>query len=117
MPFQATPRQEDSLVETLTKNSDLLRDAGAVLVAVILFGAFVRMLRSTKPDQIPMEMLTAPSDTESAQALSNGRAGAGMNVPQPVTVDLINDMIRRKPENVGAALRSWMDSEKQEDNA
>jgi flagellar M-ring protein FliF len=87
-----------------------------VLVAVILFGAFVRMLRSTKPDQIPMEMLTVTSDTESAQALSGGRTSSGLTVPQPVTVDLINDMIRRKPENVGAALRSWMDSDKNAEN-
>jgi hypothetical protein len=27
-------------------------------------------------------------------------------------VELINDMIRRKPENVGAALRSWMETDK-----
>jgi flagellar M-ring protein FliF len=116
MPFQATPKQEESIVETLTRNSDLLRDAGAVLVAVILFGAFVRMLRSTKPDQIPMEMLTVTSDTEAAQALPGGRTSSGLTVPQPVTVDLINDMIRRKPENVGAALRSWMDSDKNAEN-
>jgi len=116
MPFQASPKADDSIVETLTKNSDLLRDAGAVLVAVILFGAFVRMLRSTKPDQIPMEMLMAPSETESSQALSSGKMNSGMSMPQPVTVDLINDMIRRKPENVGAALRTWMDSDKPSDN-
>ncbi len=116
MPFQASPKQDESIVETLTRNSDLLRDAGAVLVAVILFGAFVRMLRSTKPDQIPMEMLTASSDTEAAHALPGGRSSSGLTVPQPVTVDLINDMIRRKPENVGAALRSWMDSDKPAEN-
>lgn len=111
------------MLETLVRNSDLLRDAGAVLVAVVLFGAFVRMLKKTKPDEIPMEMLVAQSETEGGQALPGARGGsgsagpgAGMMIPQPVTVDLINDMIRRKPENVGAALRSWMDSDKQQDN-
>lgn len=122
MPFQSVPKEEQGLVETLVRNSDLLRDAGAVLVAVILFGAFVRMLKKTKPDEIPMEMLVAQSETEGAQALPGGRGGSGaggggLTIPQPVTVDLINDMIRRKPENVGAALRSWMDSDKQEDKS
>jgi flagellar M-ring protein FliF len=119
MAFQSTPREEPGMVEMLTRNSDLLRDAGAVLVALILFGAFVRMLKKTKPDEIPMEMLVAQSETESNQALGGGKAGAmsGLTMPQPVTVDLINDMIRRKPENVGAALRSWMDSDKQEENS
>lgn len=123
MPFQSIPKEEQGMLETLVRNSDLLRDAGAVLVAVVLFGAFVRMLKKTKPDEIPMEMLVAQSETEGGQALPGARGGsgsagpgAGMMIPQPVTVDLINDMIRRKPENVGAALRSWMDSDKQQDN-
>jgi flagellar M-ring protein FliF len=121
MPFQTVPKEEQGLVETLVRNSDLLRDAGAVLVAVILFGAFVRMLKKTKPDEIPMEMLVAQSETEGAHQLPGGRGGSGgpggLTIPQPVTVDLINDMIRRKPENVGAALRSWMDSDKQEEKS
>jgi len=121
MPFQSTPKEEQGMVELLTRNSDLLRDAGAILVAVVLFVAFMRMLKSTKPDQIPMEMLTAQAETEGLQALPGGRsgggaAGSGLTMPQPITVDLINDMIRRKPENVGAALRSWMDSDKKEEN-
>jgi len=121
MPFQSTPKEEQGMVELLTRNSDLLRDAGTILVAVVLFVAFMRMLKSTKPDQIPMEMLTAQAETEGLQALPGGRsgggaAGSGLTMPQPITVDLINDMIRRKPENVGAALRSWMDSDKKEEN-
>ena len=121
MPFQSTPKEEQGMVELLTRNSDLLRDAGAILVAVILFVAFMRMLKRTKPDEIPMEMLTAQAETEAMQALPGGRsgggsAGSGLTMPQPITVDLINDMIRRKPENVGAALRSWMDSDKKEEN-
>jgi len=112
MSFQSTPKEEQGMVELLTRNSDLLRDAGAILVAVVLFVAFMRMLKRTKPDEIPMEMLTAQAETEALQALPGGRggagggAGSGLTMPQPVTVDLINDMIRRKPENVGAALRS-----------
>jgi flagellar M-ring protein FliF len=100
-----------SWVDSLTQNSDLLRDAGAVLVAVILFGAFVRMLGKTKPDEIPMEMLSPQVDTEAQGSLTNGKSNM-QGFPQPVTVELINDMIRSKPDNIGAALRDWMDRDK-----
>jgi flagellar M-ring protein FliF len=120
MPFKDSPKEEVGILDTLMRNSDLLRDAGAVLVAVILFAAFMRMLKKTKPDEIPMEMLSAQSETESARALSGGQGASGgggsFSVGQPVTVDLINDMIRRKPENIGAALRNWMDAEKPENS-
>ncbi len=119
MAFQDAPKAPEGFLDSIAGHTDLLRDAGALLVAVILFGAFVRMLRKTKPDQIPMEMLSAQSETDGLQALPAGKGGigGGMSMPQPVTVDLINDMIRRKPENVGAALRSWMDSDKVQENS
>jgi flagellar M-ring protein FliF len=102
-------------MEMVSRNTDLLRDAGAVLVAVILFGAFVRMLRKTKPDEIPIEMLSAETETEAVGNLPSsggGQAGGSFSAPQPVTVDLINDMIRRKPDNIGAALRNWIETDK-----
>ena len=89
----------------------LLRDAGAVLVAVLLFGAFVRMLRKTKPDEIPMEMLSAQTEPEPVGSLAGGQQSS-FSSSQPVTVDLINDMIRRKPDNIGAALRNWIETDK-----
>ncbi|MEI6714525.1 MAG: flagellar basal-body MS-ring/collar protein FliF [Verrucomicrobiota bacterium] len=106
MPFPDFPKEAQGLVDTLARHSDLLRDAGSVLVALILFGAFVRMLRKTKPDEIPMEMLYPQS--ESSLTAEEAAAQAAADAPPPVTVDLINEMIRRKPENVGAALRNWM---------
>ncbi|NBV85207.1 MAG: flagellar M-ring protein FliF [Verrucomicrobia bacterium] len=100
-----------SWMDSVSQNSDLLRDAGAVLVAVILFGAFVRMLGKTKPDEIPMEMLTAQSETENQGVLTNNKASSQSAFTQPVTVELINDMIRRKPDNIGAALKNWMETD------
>jgi flagellar M-ring protein FliF len=111
MPFSELPVSDQGIVDMLARNSDLLRDAGAVLVAVLLFGAFVRMLRRTKPDEIPMEMLSAQTEAEPVGSLPGGQQN-NFAAPQPVTVDLINDMIRRKPENIGAALRSWMETDK-----
>ena len=111
MPFSELPVSDQGIVDMLARNSDLLRDAGAVLVAVLLFGAFVRMLRRTKPDEIPMEMLSAQTEAEPVGSLPGGQQN-NFAAPQPITVDLINDMIRRKPENIGAALRSWMETDK-----
>jgi flagellar M-ring protein FliF len=111
MPFSDIPVAEQGVLDMISRNTDLLRDAGAVLVAVLLFGAFVRMLRRTKPDEIPMEMLTAQTETEAVGTLPGGQSSS-FAPPQPVTVDLINDMIRRKPENIGAALRNWMETDK-----
>jgi flagellar M-ring protein FliF len=113
MPFSEIPAAEQGVIDMIARNTDLLRDAGAVLVAVLLFGAFVRMLRKTKPDEIPMEMLSAQTEPdEPVGSLPGGQQGSSFAAPQPVTVDLINDMIRRKPENIGAALRNWIETDK-----
>jgi flagellar M-ring protein FliF len=113
MPFSEMPATEQGIMDMIARNTDLLRDAGAVLVAVLLFGAFVRMLRKTKPDEIPMEMLSSQTEPET-EAVGNlpGGQQSSFSAPQPVTVDLINDMIRRKPENIGAALRNWIETDK-----
>jgi flagellar M-ring protein FliF len=111
MPFSEPPSIDQGIMDMISRNTDLLRDAGAVLVAVLLFGAFVRMLRKTKPDEIPMEMLSAQTEPEPVGSLPGGQQNAFAS-SQPVTVDLINDMIRRKPENIGAALRNWIETDK-----
>jgi flagellar M-ring protein FliF len=110
MPFSDSPKEAQGILETLSRHTGVLGDAVSVLVALLLFGAFVRMLRKTKPDEIPMEMLYATSEGGQSGGGDEGSntAAGGSAQAQPVTVDLINEMIRRKPENVGAALRNWM---------
>ncbi len=105
--FSDSPKEPQSIFDSLTRNAGIWGDAASVLVALILFGAFVRMLRKTKPDEIPMEMLY-PSAESGALGEDGMPAGGGAPQEQGVTVDLINDMIRRKPQNVGAALKNWM---------
>lgn len=112
MPFPDSPKEAQGWMDSVTKYADFLRDAGSWLLAIILFLAFVRMLRKTKPDEIPMEVLYPPSEGGgSSEESTQGGGSSQSGQPQPVTVDLINEMIRRKPQNVGAALRDWMKRE------
>jgi flagellar M-ring protein FliF len=68
--------------------------AGAALVLLI----FLRMLSKQKPEPVPVEILTMPPDM-AARSLQNGSA---------VTPDMLNQLIRQKPANIGTALRDWV---------
>jgi hypothetical protein len=63
-------------------------------VGLVFF--FMRLLKKVKPDQIPMELLQPRKSPEEEEATAE------------ITADLLNQMIRQKPESVGAALRTWM---------
>ena len=56
------------------------------------------MLRKAKPDEIPMELLNPKEAQAEAAAVPDGA----------VTADMLNQLIRERPGNVGAALRNWM---------
>ena len=68
--------------------------AGAVLVLVF----FWRMLGRQKPEPVPIEVLSlTPEAANRALPSSNG-----------ITPDLLNELIRQKPANIGVALRDWV---------
>ena len=95
--FENPPVQKAGIVDLAMRNTDLVKNGFAILVAVVLILFFLRMVKKAKPDEIPIEVFSP--------------IGAGANAedaPQQVSVDLLNEMIRQKPENVGAALRDWM---------
>ena len=108
MPFPASQKEALGLFDQLSRNSEVIRDAASILVALGVFGVFMRMIKRTKPDDIPLEVLQADGGAESTQDSSSRGGDLASTGEQPLTVDLINQMIRRKPENVGAALRTWM---------
>jgi flagellar M-ring protein FliF len=95
--FQTPAAPKSGISETVANYSDLLKNAGAAIIGVALLLFFLRMLKQTKPDEIPLELL------RTAGASGTGRAGGGN-----ITPDLLNEMIRQKPANVGVALRGWM---------
>jgi flagellar M-ring protein FliF len=68
--------------------------AGALGVLLV----FWRMLSRQRPEPVPVEVLSMQPDAQ-ARAL---------NSPNTVTPELLNELIRQKPANVGVALRDWV---------
>ena len=92
--FQGQPQVKPSVTDMLVSNSDLLRNAFAIIVAFGVLMVFLGMLKRTKPDNIPIELL---------------KPEAPAPPPAPlISAEVLNDLIRQKPANVGAALRGWM---------
>lgn len=68
--------------------------AGAVLVLLV----FWRLLLRQRPEPIPVEVLSLQPDAQTR----------ALNSPNTVTAELLNELIRQKPANVGVALRDWV---------
>jgi flagellar M-ring protein FliF len=102
MPFAAEPISEQ--VQAIQKENRIqgwLETAsrwGAVVGAIAVLLVFLRMLAKQKPEPVPVEVLTLPPDL-AARTLQSGTA---------VTPDMLNELIRQKPTNIGTALRDWV---------
>jgi flagellar M-ring protein FliF len=70
----------------------------AVAGAAVVFLLFWRMLRRQKPEPVPIEVLSL-SPEAATRSLPSGNG---------VTPDLLNELIRQKPANIGVALRDWV---------
>lgn len=68
--------------------------AGAVIVLLI----FGRLLKRQKPEAVPIEVLSLSPDNVARSMPDAGK----------VTPELLNELIRQKPANVGLALRDWV---------
>lgn len=73
------------------------RWAGVAGAALVLF-IFWRMLKRQKPEPVPIEVLslTPENGTQRMPNASN------------VTPELLNELIKQKPANIGIALREWV---------
>jgi flagellar M-ring protein FliF len=103
LPFMAEPVSEQiAQIQSETRIQSWIELVGdyvplAVGVLVLLF--FVRVLRRQKPEPVPIELLSAPSSSSQ----TNGQNGRPVLTP-----DLLNELIQRKPANIGTALRDYM---------
>lgn len=67
---------------------------GAALILMI----FWRMLNRQKPEPVPIEVLSLNPESSSRAQQKTGE----------VTPELLNELIRQKPANIGIALRDWV---------
>jgi flagellar M-ring protein FliF len=70
----------------------------AVGGALVVLLVFWRMLKRQKPEPVPIEVLSLTPDN-SSRVLPNAAN---------VTPEMLNDLIRQKPANIGIALRDWV---------
>jgi flagellar M-ring protein FliF len=102
-PFQ--PALVDERIEQLateTRVQGWLESGSRYVAVAIALGAFFiffRMLRNQRPEPVPVELLS-PASANGAVRSANGQSA--------VTAELLNELIRQKPANVGTALRDWV---------
>jgi flagellar M-ring protein FliF len=77
---------------------DVVRPWAAMVAGGIVLILFARLLSRQKPEPVPVEVLSLPPDL-AARTLQKGTA---------VTPEMLNNLIRQKPANIGHALRDWM---------
>lgn len=103
MPFQAVEHipAQIAAIESENRWQGWL-EAGsrwaAVIGAGIVLLVFWRMLGKQKPEAVPVEVLSMTPDAAS-RSLPSGNG---------ITPDLLNELIRQKPANIGVALRDWV---------
>lgn len=101
VPFEASVvKQPAPVSEVLYNNQDMLRNAIGVGIAGVAIFVFLRLLKRTKPYEIPIEILEPVAQEQLPQTVVRKK--------KEVSPEMLNEMIREKPANVGAALREWL---------
>jgi flagellar M-ring protein FliF len=96
----------DAQIQSMAKESRVqgwIETASRYLAVAIALGAFFvffRMLRSQRIEPVPVELLSMDGSAGGSRANATG--------PVSLTPELLNELIRQKPANVGTALRDWV---------
>jgi flagellar M-ring protein FliF len=101
MPFQIpSVSAQVAQIQKETRVATWLETASryvAVAIGLVVLALFWKMVGRQKPETVPVEMLT--------EQPSNGQRG--MPAQGAITPELLNELIRQKPANIGVALRDW----------
>ena len=76
--------------------SDMDHQWLAIIAGSVLF-VFWRMLKKQRPEPVPLELLDAQHIERRA-----------LPAPGHITPEMLNELIRQKPANIGVALRDWV---------
>ncbi|MGC3991907.1 MAG: flagellar basal-body MS-ring/collar protein FliF [Chthoniobacteraceae bacterium] len=102
---------EPMTTEKLVGYVEIAKPILTILLAAGIFFFFLRMLKRTKGDDAQFQLI--PND---AQALLTENATGGPAIAKSqISPELLNDLIRKKPDNVAAALRTWMGNQEQKE--
>ncbi len=102
MPFQVEPiSQQIQKIQSETRVQGWIETAsryvGVVIAGAVLF-VFWKMLKKQAVEPVPMELLTEPAETNKRAIPTNGT----------LSPELLTELIRHKPSNIGTALRDWV---------
>ena len=112
--FPSTVTAGSPLTDTVSGYVELARPIAALAIAGIVFAIFFFMLRRAKPEEISFELVDDTNTPQTAGALPDigGADDPASYLPAAknlkVSPELLNSLIRQKPENVGATLREWL---------
>lgn len=95
LPEQIAAIQGESRISTWL---DLAKRWVGIVGALVVLAIFWRLLSRQKPEPVPVEVLSL-SPQDASRALPNAAN---------ITPEILNDLIRQKPANVGIALRDWV---------
>jgi len=100
--FQTEPiNQQIEKIQSETRVQGWIETASryiAIGVASIVLLVFWRMLKKQKIEPVPMELLAEAPDATKRALSTNGM----------LSPELLNELIRQKPANIGTALRDWV---------
>ena len=100
--FQSEPiNQQIEKIQSETRVQGWIETASryfAIGIASIVLLVFWRMLKKQKIEPVPMELLAEPPDATKRALSTNGM----------LSPELLNELIRQKPANIGTALRDWV---------
>ena len=104
MEFQAAPPLPAQMEAVRTEGRlegwlEIARRWAALAGAAAVLFMFWRTLSKEKPEPVPVEVLSM-SPSAAARSLPTSSSN--------VTPELLNELIRQKPANVGVALRDWV---------
>lgn len=102
MAFQVEPvSQQIQQIQSETRVQGWLETASryvAVGLAALVFLVFWKMLKKQSVEPVPMELLAEPPDATKRALQTNGM----------LSPELLTELIRQKPANIGTALRDWV---------
>jgi len=91
----------DQFEQLIDKYGSSLKTLLAIVLALAMFIVFLKMLKKFKPNEAEVQVL----DEDDQQLLAGTRSlGSGL------TPELLNDLIQEKPDNVGTALRRYLET-------